>query len=120
MATTAIVLAAESANRTGQGELPRQLRRERFRHFRTEDVTVIMLRRQSQPNDNEPEYTIGEDFHYLNRGGWKNHYFPSMGPCRLDDGSINPEATARSHLPFLKGNLDAPMKNPKRAFEFTR
>lgn len=102
-------------------KLPRQLRRERFRHFRTEDVTVIRLRRQSQPNDNEPEYTIGEDFHYLNRGGWKNQYFPSQGPCHLEDGSVNPESHRQIYvLPFLKGNLDAPMKNPQRAFEFTR
>ena len=94
--------------------LPRQLRRERFRHQRTEDVTVIMLRRQVQKHDDEPEYQIGEDFHYLNRGGWRNQYYASLGPCYTDDGDINPESHRQIYiLPFLKGNLDAPLKNPE-------
>lgn len=106
-----------------RSRLPRQLRRDRLRHDRSEEVTVITLRRSSEHSDDdwEPTRSIGEDFHYINRGGWRNQYYRSLGPCYLDDGQINPESHRQIYiLPFLKGNLDAPLKNPQRVFEFVR
>ena len=103
-------------------KLPRQLRRERLRKDRTDDVTVITLRRAvSDLPEHESVRTVGEDFHYINHGGWRSHYYPSMGPCYLDDGTPNPHSHRQIYiLPFLKGNLDAPLKTGKRVFEFTR
>ena len=103
-------------------KLPRQLRRERMRKNRTDDVTIITLRRAvSDLPEHEPERSIGDDFHYINHGGWRNQYYPSMGDCYLDDGTPNPMSHRQIYiLPYLKGNLDAPLKTGKRVFEFTR
>ena len=90
--------------------LPRQLRRDRKRHYRTEDVTVITLRRQRHPD--HPDHEVGEvdwKWQWVVRGHWRNQWYPSIKQHRQI-----------WIMPFMKGPEDAPIKPVKRAFEFTR
>ena len=90
--------------------LPRQLRRDRKRQYRTEDVTVITLRRQRHPDhpDHEPS-EVDWKWQWVVRGHWRNQYYPSIKEYRQI-----------WIMPFMKGPEDAPIKPVKRAFEFTR
>ncbi|HWI69514.1 MAG TPA: hypothetical protein VNS88_14265 [Nitrospiraceae bacterium] len=90
--------------------LPRQLRRDRKRHYRTEDVTVITLRRQRHPD--HPDHEAGEvdwKWQWVVRGHWRNQWYPSIKQHRQI-----------WVMPYMKGPEDAPIKPVKRAFEFTR
>lgn len=90
--------------------LPRQLRRDRKRHYRTEDVTVITLRRQRHPD--HPDHEVGEvdwKWQWVVRGHWRNQWYPSIKQHRQI-----------WVMPYMKGPEDAPIKPVKRAFEFTR
>ena len=87
-----------------------------------EDVTVIRLRRQKlEANGDRPARRIGEDFHYVNRGGWRNQHYPKLGPARLPDGSSNPESHRQIWIaPYLKGNLDAELRRTSRVFHWSK
>jgi hypothetical protein len=95
--------------------LPRQLRRDRKRHYRTEDVTVITLRRQRQPHDDHDPSEVDWKWQWVVRGHWRNQYYSTLG----DVG--DPNAYRQIWImPYMKGPEDAPIKPVKRAFEFTR
>jgi hypothetical protein len=95
--------------------LPRQLRRDRKRHYRTEDVTVITLRRQRQPYDDHDPSEVDWKWQWVVRGHWRNQYYSTLG----DVG--DPNAYRQIWImPYMKGPEDAPIKPVRRAFEFTR
>lgn len=96
--------------------LPRALRRDRKRHYRTEDVTIITLRRQRHPNDFEHEPgEVDWKWQWVVRGHWRNQYYSTLGEVG------DPQAYRQIWImPFMKGPEDAPIKPVKRAFEFTR
>jgi len=95
--------------------LPRQLRRDRKRHYRTEDVTVITLRRQREPHDLDHESDIEYKWQWVVRGHWRNQYYRSLGEVG------DPQAYRQIWIsPYMKGPEDAPIKPVRRAFEFTR
>jgi hypothetical protein len=96
--------------------LPRQLRRDRKRHYRTEDVTVITLRRQRQPHElDHGESDIEYKWQWVVRGHWRNQYYGTLGEVG------DPNAYRQIWIsPYMKGPEDAPIKPVKRAFEFTR
>jgi hypothetical protein len=98
-----------------KAQLPRQLRRDRKRHYRTEDVTVITLRRQRQPHDDHDPSEVDWKWQWVVRGHWRNQYYKSLG-------AVGDPAAYRQIwiMPFMKGPEDAPIKPVKRAFEFTR
>jgi len=90
--------------------LPRQLRRDRRRHYRSEEVTVITLPRQRHPD--HPDHEPGEvewKWQWVVRGHWRNQWYPSIKQHRQI-----------WVMPYMKGPEDAPIKPVKRAFEFTR
>jgi hypothetical protein len=90
--------------------LPRQLRRDRKRHYRTEEVTVIQLRRQRHPDDFEHEPgEVDWKYQWVVRGHWRNQWYPSIKQHRQI-----------WVMPYMKGPEDKPIKPVKRAFEFTR
>lgn len=92
--------------------LPRQLRRDRARKGRSSEVTVIHLRRpRSQVDGVEPTRRIGEDFHFVVRGFWRKQPYGPRNNRTYKQIWINP---------YMKGNLEAPLKMGKRAFEFDR
>ncbi len=100
--------------------LPRQLRRDRKRHYRSEDVTVIRLRRESHEHDHDVE-DVDWKYQWVVRGHWRNQYYPGLGPVHNDDGTLNKESHRQIWIsPYMKGPEDAPVKPVKRAFEFTR
>lgn len=96
--------------------LPRQLRRQRARVRRTEDVTIIKLRRLRHGKYDDAEVSEVEyRFQWIVRGHWRNQYYPSLGPKE------DPQSHRQIWInPYMKGPEDKPIKPVKRAFEFTR
>jgi len=84
------------------------------------DVKVMLLRRAYERHEVEP---TGRQMKVrsITDGHWKNQYYRSMGPARLEDGNMNPESHRQIWIsPYVRGPEGAPFIHPDKAVEFTR
>lgn len=85
------------------------------------DYTVLRLRREYDPVKVETGTGVPLDRRVRVRAHWTRQWFPSMGPARMPDGSMNPESHRLLWIEaYFKGPEDAPMGPIHPATSFSR
>ena len=79
------------------------------------DYTVLRLRRLSDPGYTSSGLGVPLDHRVLVRHHWKQQYFPSMGPARLEDGSMNPHS---HRWTWIEAHWRGPEDGPVGAMEW--